>query len=103
MSKRTRIALRCGIAIAAMTLAFNVARAQFLYGTLTGNVTDPANAVVPKAQVEAVDQNTNVKHNTESDDHGIYRFTDLQPGVYQVSVSAPSFKKFIVTSVQLQA
>lgn len=104
MSKRTRIALRCGIAlIAMMVVAFNGAQAQVLYGTLTGNVTDPANAVVPKVHVEATDQATNVKHETETDDHGIYRFTDLQPGVYQVSVSATSFRKFIETNVQVQA
>src|SRR5581483_10256927 len=79
------------------------ANAQVLYGTLTGNVTDPATAVIPKVHVEATNQDTNVKRDAETDDHGIYRFTDLQPGRYQVAVSAPSFRKFIETNVQVQA
>jgi len=31
---------------------------QVLYGTLTGNVTDPSGAVVPNAKVEAVNTQT---------------------------------------------
>src|ERR1700683_2079331 len=103
MTKRTRIAIRCGVGLVAMTLAYNAAHAQVLYGSLTGNVTDPANAVVPKVHVEATSQDTNIKRETETDDHGIYRFTDLQPGPYQVTVSAVSFNKFIETNVQVQA
>jgi hypothetical protein len=86
-----------------LAVAAGTGRAQVLYGTLTGNVTDPASAVVPKVHVEAIAQDTNVKHETETDDHGIYRFSDLQPGLYQVSVSAVSFKKFIETNIQVQA
>jgi hypothetical protein len=91
------------IALLALAFTYNAAQAQVLYGTLTGNVTDPANAVVPKVHVEATAMETNVKHETDTDDHGVYRFSDLQPGLYQVSISAVSFKKFIETNVQVQA
>ena len=103
MTKRTRIGIRCGVGLVAMALSYNAARAQVLYGTLTGNVTDPAGAVVPKVHVEATSQDTNIKRETETDDHGIYRFNDLQPGLYQVAVNAVSFKKFTETNVQVQA
>jgi protocatechuate 3,4-dioxygenase beta subunit len=55
-------------------------------------VTDPVGAAIPKAHVEATNQDTNVKHETETDDRGVYRFTDLQPGMYRVRVGAASFK-----------
>ena len=103
------MAIRCSVGFVAMALTFdatftyNNAGAQVLYGSLTGNVTDPANAVVPKVHVEATSQDTNIKRQTETDDHGIYRFTDLQPGIYQVSVNAVSFKKFTETNIQVQA
>jgi hypothetical protein len=75
---------------------------QVLYGTLTGNVTDPASAPVPSVSVEATNQETNVKSDTTTDDRGIYRFTNLQPGLYKVSVSAKAFRAFTQTSVPVQ-
>ena len=69
-----------------------VGDAQVLYGTLTGNVTDPAGAAVPGVHVEATNQETNVKSEATTDDRGIYRFTNLQPGLYKVTVTAPSFR-----------
>jgi protocatechuate 3,4-dioxygenase beta subunit len=56
--------------------------AQVLYGSLTGNVTDPTGAPVPGAHIEAVNQATNVKSDADSDVHGVYRFTELQGGFY---------------------
>ncbi|HKE21519.1 MAG TPA: TonB-dependent receptor [Bryobacteraceae bacterium] len=78
------------------------AAAQVLYGTLTGNVTDPAGAAVPNAHVEALDQDTNVKSEATTDERGIYRFTDLQAGPYKVTVAANSFRTFIETNVPVQ-
>src|ERR1700691_2569529 len=79
-----------------------VVRAQVLYGSLTGNVNDPTGAPIPGAHVEAVNQETNVKNETDTDAHGVYHFTEVQSGVYKVTVSAKSFRTFIETSVQVQ-
>src|SRR5579884_1638543 len=76
---------------------------QVLYGSLTGNVTDPSGAAVPKAHVVAVNQATNVSREADSDEHGVYRFTDLQPGLYRVTVTAPSFQTFTENNVQVPA
>ena len=95
MAKISRIAHLCTMGFIAALLAVGTGRAQVLYGTLTGNVTDPVGAAIPKAQVEATNQDTNVKHAAETDDHGVYRFTDLQPGMYRVRVTMASFKTFI--------
>jgi len=75
---------------------------QVLYGSLTGNVTDPAGAMVPGAHVEALNQGTNVKSETNTDERGIYRFTDLQIGLYKVTVTAKSFATVVETGVQIQ-
>jgi hypothetical protein len=77
--------------------------AQVLYGSLTGNVTDPAGAAVPSAHVEAVNQDTNVKNETDTDVHGVYHITEVQAGVYKVTVTAKAFRTFIETNVQVQA
>jgi hypothetical protein len=76
--------------------------AQVLYGSLTGNVSDPTSAPVPGAHVEAVNQDTNVKTEIDTDVHGVYRFTELQAGAYRVTVTAKSFRTFVVTNVQVQ-
>src|SRR5439155_6982434 len=41
---------------------------QVLYGSLTGNVIDPASAAVPGVHIEATNQETNVKSETKTDD-----------------------------------
>jgi len=67
------------------------ATAQVLYGTLTGNVTDPSGAVVPNAKVEALNTLTGVARTTMSDTNGVYRFGDLQAGNYKVTISSTGF------------
>ena len=81
----------------------SAANAQVLYGSLTGNVTDPASAVVPGAHVEAVNTGTNVKSEANTDERGLYRFTDLQAGIYSVTITSKSFRTFTETNVQVQA
>ncbi len=73
-------------------LAFaGTGQAQVLYGSLTGNVTDASGAALPGARVEAVNKGTGVAHEATTNDHGIYLFADLLPGVYKVTITAPNF------------
>src|SRR5450755_1405743 len=73
--------------------------AQVLYGTLTGNVTDPSGALVPGAKIEALNTGTGSMRNAVSDEHGTYRFTDLQGGQYKVTVKAASFQTVVIDNV----
>ena len=95
--------LRCTLLAVALVI-FAVPRmdGQVLYGSLTGNVTDPANAPVPGVNVKATNQATNVQTETTTDDHGLYRFTNLQSGPYKVTVTATSFRTYVETNVQLE-
>ena len=75
--------------------------AQLLYGSLTGNVTDPTGAAIAAAKVEALNTGTGVHSETATDDHGLYRFSNIQAGPYTITVSAKSFATFVETSVQI--
>ena len=89
--------LRNGVAIALLALLVSaggaVARAQVLYGTLTGNVTDPSGAALPGATVTAVNKQTGDRQVQTSDSAGIYRFPALLPGTYNVTIEARGFAK----------
>ncbi len=99
----------CGPVVAAGLLLFLLAsvfprnlHAQVLYGTVTGNVTDPSGAAVPGVPVQASNQGTNDRKQGTTDEHGVYRFTNLEPGTYAVTVNTKSFNTFNETNIQVQ-
>ena len=67
---------------------------QVLYGTLTGNVTDPSGAAVAGAKVQIVNSATGFDRTVIVNQDGIYTLEALQPGSYDVTVTAPSFTPF---------
>jgi len=84
-------------------LAPHALRAQVLYGSLTGNVTDPSGAAVPDVKVEALNSGTGVARVALTDSAGSYSFNDLQPGNYKITLSAPAFRSVVQESVQILA
>src|SRR6185369_15804021 len=79
------------------------ARAQVLYGSLTGNVTDQKDAAVPGAKVELTNDNTGDTRTVTTDDRGGYTISDLQVGVYKIVISLASFKTMLKEDVRIQA
>lgn len=77
--------------------------AQVLYGSLTGNVTDVSNAAVPGAKVQAVDVGTGYSKQGVTDNRGFYLITDLQPGVYRVTISGSGFATIVQENVRVDA
>lgn len=75
--------------------------AQVLYGSLIGSVTDPAGASVPNAGVEITSVGTGQTLRRTTNERGAYLFSDVQPGTYDIKVSAPSFSTFIKTGVSV--
>jgi Carboxypeptidase regulatory-like domain/TonB dependent receptor len=59
---------------------------------LSGEVTDPLNAVVPNATVRVVKQETGVERRTKTNESGFYSVPYLDPGTYQIFVQAPGFE-----------
>src|SRR5260370_14209048 len=92
--------IACAVLLMGLCISSSGAKAQVLYGVLTGNVTDPSGAAVPDAQVEALNMATGVSRLTTSDSAGIYRFPELQPGAYKVTVSAANFGTSVTENVR---
>jgi hypothetical protein len=60
-------------------------------GGINGVVTDPSGGVMPKAVVTAKNLDTGATFDTAANDIGVYRFSLLKPGRYEVTVSASGF------------
>ncbi|HET7285902.1 MAG TPA: carboxypeptidase-like regulatory domain-containing protein, partial [Pyrinomonadaceae bacterium] len=77
--------------------------AQVLYGSLVGNVTDPNGAAVTGAKVDLTNVATGDVTTATTDDRGAYMFSDLQAGVYKVTISRTSFKTTVKEDVRIEA
>src|SRR5262249_25608430 len=84
-------AAQCAAAAVAITLLASPSIAQVLYGSLTGNVTDASGSAVPGAKIEALNTATGIAKQSAADEGGTYLFSDLQPGIYRVTISAAAF------------
>src|ERR1700752_3784526 len=76
-------------------------RAQVLYGSLTGNVTDATGAAVPNVKVEASNIGTGISRVATTDSSGSYSFNDLQAGAYRITFTAPSFRTVVQEGVRI--
>lgn len=84
------------ISLLALCLVFTVsAMAQSTtFGAVGGTVTDQSGAVVPNAKIEVRDNARNTSTNATSDEAGRFRVINLDPGTYQVQVTAAGFGDF---------
>jgi hypothetical protein len=70
-----------------MLIGVGAAAAQVLYGTITGEVTDPSGAEIPNAKVTATNQATGETRAATTGDHGEYTIRDLAAGPYTVTIA----------------
>jgi hypothetical protein len=103
MKMRNQSIIHCAATLVIMACVGGTANAQVLYGSLTGNVTDPSSAAVPGAKVEAMDVGTNVTREATTDTRGIYVFTNVLPGVYKITVSAKGFSTVVQEGARVEA
>lgn len=85
------------------SLAVSSLHGQVLYGSLTGNITDPSGAAVPVAKIETLNTGTGISKSASTDERGGYLFNDLQPGIYKVTITAPSFSGIVQEGVRITA
>jgi len=83
-------------------LAFPAA-AQVLYGSLTGAVTDSSGRSVPNAKIEAENVATGTARQAMTDERGGFLISDLQQGVYKVTITAVSFAALVAQGVTVDA
>jgi protocatechuate 3,4-dioxygenase beta subunit len=59
---------------------------------LSGSITDPSQAPIPKATVTITAPSTGFTRTAQTNETGLYTFTYLQPGVYNITVTTPGLK-----------
>jgi hypothetical protein len=72
-------------------------------GQITGTVSDKTGAVVPNAQVAATNAATGITVTTQTTGAGIYTFSNLDPGTYTVTTTAPGFQKLTQQNIHVNA
>src|SRR5258707_15465860 len=70
-------------------------------GTITGIVTDPSGAIIPGAEVTAIDSATALKTATHTNQDGAFSVPNIAAGTYTVRIKAPGFETFVKTEVLL--
>jgi hypothetical protein len=76
----------------AVILAIPAAAQSVISGDVTGIVTDPSGAVIPKAVVTLKSSDTGETQTANTNADGSYRFSLLKPGTYTVSATASGFQ-----------
>lgn len=90
MSKRFWTALLCVLSFAA---------AQEYRSTISGLITDPQGAVIPKAAITLTEKSTGSQFKSDSGESGQYTLPLIPPGLYELRVETPSFKKYVRSNV----
>ena len=96
--------LRLAAAVLAIALVtVPGADAQVLYGTITGTVTDASGGLLPGATVTALNVGTGVTKATIADERGAFNFSDLVPGVYDVTFQLSGFKNVVQKAARVES
>lgn len=85
-----------------IVLSLGLLLAQSELASLSGTITDPSGAVLPKTTVTVTSLATGQSVSATTNDTGRYFFSSLKPGTYNVSASLAGFKKYVNDGVTLQ-
>src|SRR6201991_2388059 len=81
--------------------SFTLGQAQTTNASLSGRITDPANALIVDARVAAISAATNIRHECTSNGSGDYHLANLPPASYRLEIEKSGFKKLINPDVIL--
>ncbi len=94
------------LAMLALSLSpaiLTTANAQTLNtGKVVGTVTDATGAVVPKAQVQLINNGTNAAQAVTSDGSGGFTFPAVNPGIYTITVKMTGFRTATVSNLAVE-
>jgi Carboxypeptidase regulatory-like domain len=99
----TRLGVALILLACSLVLSVNLAMAQSaVTGAIGGSVSDPNNAAIPNAKVTLKSLDTNKEENATTDAEGRYRFTNLQPGSYHLTITATGFAEYKQDRIQVE-
>ena len=75
---------------------------QTTFGTITGSVMDHSDAVVPDAKITLFDLGTSEQQSMLSGSKGEYRFVNLVPGRYRLTVERQGFQRTVRQPIELR-
>jgi hypothetical protein len=95
---------RCfpGYAFLLLVMAASLAWSQETRGTIVGRVIDQTGAAIPGAQVTVTNKAMGTTASLTTNEVGLYQATFLLPGLYQVSVTVPNFKKLVRDDIEVR-
>ena len=93
--------LRISLLVVLVTALFwaYATMAQTETGTISGLITDETGASVPNAQVQLLSVQRGTTTDGKTNSSGIYIFTGVQPGLYQIKVQKLGFKQVDLLSL----
>jgi len=71
-------------------------------GSISGQVTDPSDKVIPGVTVTLENVSEGVKFTAKTNNSGFYSFSSLPVGAYDITISQDSFKTTVIRNVQVQ-
>jgi len=74
-------------------------RAQVLFGSMVGNVTDASGAAIPGAAVKITETSTNNVFTATTSEGGNYTVANLPGGTYQVEITRDGFRTFVTSNI----
>src|SRR5436305_1892238 len=101
MRKCSLIAFRSLAWIGLAAMLVSDLPAQGIFGTLTGVVTDPTQAVVGKAKVTLKDAQSGSQIETVTNSEGYYTFASVPVGTYGLTVESAGFSVAKIEGITL--
>src|SRR5262245_50497549 len=90
-----RVACAAILLAGCLTMGLSSVMAQSaVTGAISGSVIDPNKAVVPNATVTLRSLDTNKTETATTSAEGLFRFTNLQPGPYELIITATGFAEY---------
>src|SRR5579875_359507 len=89
-------------ALIAVILTASAARAQQVFGSILGTVTDASGAAVANAHITITDINKDTRFDVTTNESGNYTKGQLIPGVYRVTIEAPGFERVVSSNITVE-
>ena len=100
-----RLAIFCVVhilvSVGSLILGGTRAEAQTTSGSFVGRVVDAGGSVVTDAAIQLRNEETGVTLSQQSSSTGDYTFNSVQPGAYELTVTAQGFKREIISHLNL--